>query len=215
MNFLDLINNVLRRMREDVVTGVHDNRLSSLVSDYVNDAKRQVEDSHDWSALHTDLTISTTADVSEYSLTGSSNRATIIDVRDTTNNQMMTLVPSAYIRKQELVDSPGTTQPNYYALEGTDSVGDSKIKFWPTPDGAYTIKVHCVLREGDLVAEGDTTSVPHNPIIMLAHAFAAAERGDVANMDFSLLVEKANRALSREIMLDAAKNPYQMIWTPE
>ena len=71
MTYLNIVNNVLRRMREEEVTSVQSSTYSKMVGDFVNDAKRTVEDAWDWSALRTTLTITTTADVFNYVLTGS------------------------------------------------------------------------------------------------------------------------------------------------
>ena len=74
MTYLQLVNSVLRRLREDEVTTVGQNAYSKLIGEFVNDAKRTVEDSYDWTALRTTLTVSTTTDTFNYVLTGSQNR---------------------------------------------------------------------------------------------------------------------------------------------
>ena len=51
MTYLNLVNNVLRRLREEEVTSVSSSTYGKMVGDFVNDAKRIVEDSWDWSAL--------------------------------------------------------------------------------------------------------------------------------------------------------------------
>lgn len=215
MNYLDIVNNVLRRLREDQVSSLYQNSQSTVVAALVNDAKRMVENSHDWSALRTDLSVGTSSGVTTYSLTGSGNRATILDVRDTTNNAMLRQVSGNYIRRQELVDSnPGLTRPTYYAFDGVDSSGDSQIKFWPTPDNNYVIKAHVILRTADLEAEGDTVSIPAQPIMLMAHAMAAQERGDVSSTDIQSLFTLANKSIGEHIMLDAGKNPEEMVWYP-
>ena len=212
MDYLDLVNNVLRRLREPTVSSLYENAQSSVIADIVNDAKRQVEDAHDWSALRQDLTFATIDGQLSYRLNGSQNRATIIDVRDTTNNAMLSMVSSAYIRRQELISNPGTTRPTYYALDGVHSSGDSNIKLWPVPNGAYLIKAFCVLRTDNLTAEGSTTAVPNQPIILLAYAMAAQERGDVDGADIQTLFGFAKKSLGEAIMYDAAKNPDEQIW---
>lgn len=45
MNYLNAINRVLRRLREDEVSSVTSTAYAKLVGDYVNDAVRLVEDS--------------------------------------------------------------------------------------------------------------------------------------------------------------------------
>ena len=42
MTYLNLVNNVLRRMREEEVASVSSNTYSKMVGDFVNDAKRAV-----------------------------------------------------------------------------------------------------------------------------------------------------------------------------
>jgi hypothetical protein len=74
MTYLQLVNSVLRRLREDEVTTVGQTSYSKLIGEFVNDAKRTVEDSYDWTALRTTLTVSTTTDTFNYVLTGSQNR---------------------------------------------------------------------------------------------------------------------------------------------
>ena len=61
MNYLDLVNDVLIRLREDEVTATTDTPYSKLIGKFVNDAKRIVEDSFQWNVLTETLTV-TTAD---------------------------------------------------------------------------------------------------------------------------------------------------------
>lgn len=63
MTYLDLVNNVLRRMREEEVSTVSESTYSKMVGDFVNDSKKLVETSWDWSALRTTLTIETTENI--------------------------------------------------------------------------------------------------------------------------------------------------------
>ena len=71
MTYLNLVNNVLRRLREDTVSTVSNDTYSTMVGDFVNDAKEMVESAWDWSALRTTsgspLTITTSAGDFTYS----------------------------------------------------------------------------------------------------------------------------------------------------
>ena len=214
MNYLDLTNNVIRRMREEQVTSLYENQQSTVVADLVNDAKRVVEDAHDWSCLATDMIVPTVAGTTTYPLTNSQNRATIIDVRDVTNGAMLHYVDSAWVRRQELTNNVGQTRPSRWTESGIDSNGDTLVKFWGTPDGVYRLSFHVILRTGDLTAEGSTTALPHMPIIHLAHAMAAQERGDVDGNDAGMLFQVASKSLSDAIMYDMAKKPETNIWYP-
>ena len=45
MTYLEAINSVLRRLREDEVSNALESSYSALIGDFVNDAKRTVENS--------------------------------------------------------------------------------------------------------------------------------------------------------------------------
>ena len=80
MNYLELVNDVLIRLREDEVTAPTDTPYSKLIGVFVNDAKRIVEDSFQWNVLTETLTVTTSADLFNYVLTGSGQRFRVMDV---------------------------------------------------------------------------------------------------------------------------------------
>ena len=51
MTYLNIMNNVLRRLREEEVNSVNDSTFSKMAGDFINDAKTVVEQAADWSAL--------------------------------------------------------------------------------------------------------------------------------------------------------------------
>ena len=59
MTYLQLVNNVLRRMREEEVPSVDSSTYSKMIGDFVNDAKKLIETSWDWSALRTTVVFTT------------------------------------------------------------------------------------------------------------------------------------------------------------
>lgn len=211
MDYLDLVNNVLRRMRADTVSGVNENVLSTLVGDLVNDAKRQVEDSWDWSALRTTLTIPTVSGTAQYSLTGSQNRATIIDAINTTSQHFLQQKSQTWGRWNDL-STAGNGKPAFYVTNEPDSSGDTQITLYSTPDAVYLIDFSVVLRTADLSAEGDTISIPHQPVIQLAFAMALRESGEAGGNTAQEQFGVASRMLSDAIAQDSALNPTDMIW---
>jgi len=89
MTYLDLVNNVLRRLREDEVTTVNANVYSRMVGDFINDAKNMVQNAWDWSQLRSTLTITTAADDYTYSLTGSQDYGKSLHLINDTSNLTM------------------------------------------------------------------------------------------------------------------------------
>jgi hypothetical protein len=211
MDYIDIINNVLRRLREDTVTSVHQNNKSSLVADFVNDAKRLVEEAWDWSALRQDIRVTTGAGTQTYSLVGSQNRASIKDARNLTSSMFMPRRSAAWGRRESLT-AVGQGQPTYWTPDGVDSNGDTQIKVWPTPDGAYSIDFNVVQRTADLEEEGDNLLVPHQPVILLARAMTAEERGDNDGEPLSAMYAKAKKSLGDAIQYDAALYNEELIW---
>ena len=61
MTYLELVNDVLVRLRESTVSTVGETTYSSLIGKFVNDAKRQIEDSYSWNCLSTVVTVTTAA----------------------------------------------------------------------------------------------------------------------------------------------------------
>jgi hypothetical protein len=215
MTYLNIVNNVLRRMREEEVSSVQDNTYAKMVGDFVNDAKRMVEDAWDWSALRTTLTITTTDDIFNYVLTGSQNRIKELNVINDTSNIIMEYRPAKYFDEQYLVQNPVKGSPKFFTYNGVDSDGDTQIDVYPKPDGAYTIRFNCVLRGADLSADSDDLLVPSMPIIHLAIALLARERGETGGTSAPEYFAIADRYLSDAIALDAQKHPEEVIfYTP-
>lgn len=215
MTYLNLVNNVLRRLREEEVASVSTSTYSKMVGDFVNDAKRMVEDAWDWSALRTTLTITTTDDVFNYVLTGSQNRIKALNVINDTSNLFMEYKTATFFDEAYLISEPRKSAPTYYTYNGVDSSGDTQIDIYPTPDAAYTIRFNCVKREADLSADSDEMAIPSMPVIHLAIALLARERGETGGTSAPEYFAIADKYLSDAIALDAQKHPEETIfYTP-
>ena len=217
MTYLQLVNMVLRRLRENEVTTVQgaarQNTYPRLIGDYVNDAKRMVEQAWDWSALRTTQTITTEADVFNYVLTGSNNRFEVLNVLNDTSNWMLDYRPAEWFDKAYLLaDNIETGSPTYYSFNGVDANGDTQVDLYPKPDGVYDVRFNVIQRLVDLSADDDTVVVPYRPIVLLAHAMAIEERGEDGGNASQWAYQQGQAALSDEIALDAARHPEELIW---
>jgi len=212
MTYKDLVNNVLRRLRETEVSSVQTNSYSKLIGDLVNDAKDLVENSWDWSALRTTLTITTTSGVFNYSLTGSQNNIKELNVLNDTSNLPMIYQTNNWFDSQFLLGNPVSGAPVYYTYNGVDTDGDTLIDIYPKPDGVYSLRFNCALRNGDLSADTDTIKIPAMPVMHLAVAFAARERGETGGTSTAEYFSMANKYLSDAIAMDAARHPEETIF---
>lgn len=212
MTYLNLVNNVLRRLREDEVSNVSENTYSKMVGDFVNDAKKFVESAWDWSALRTTLTITTVADDQTYSLAGSKNKAKILNAINDTSNIVMQYQPQVWFDDKYLINTPASGSPEYYTFNGVDTNGDTQIDVYPKPDAAYSLKIKCTLRNTELSNDTDTLAIPNEPVIHMAIALLARERGETGGTSAAEYFAIADKYLSDAVALDAQKHPEEVIW---
>jgi hypothetical protein len=171
-----------------------------------------VEDAWDWSALRTTLTVTTTDDIFNYVLTGSGNRAKILDVINDTSNFFIHYKDQHWFNKAFLVDEPASGSPRYYTFNGVDVNGDTAVDISPIPDGVYTLRFNAVLRTAELEADTDEVTIPTLPIIHMAVALASRERGETGGQSSGELLLLAQQMLSDAIALDAIKHPEETIY---
>jgi hypothetical protein len=175
--YLQAVNAVLARLREDSVASVSTSAYSQLIGHYVQDSLRQCEDAWDWTALATTITVATVAGTSNYTVTGSGIRQRGIAVNDTTNKTRLHNVPIQWIVDQQQLSTVTTGIPCYYAWSGTDGT-DSKVELYPTPAGTYSLKFNLTVPQAILSADATVITVPSEPVIAGAYARALVERGE-------------------------------------
>ena len=211
--YLDLVNNVLIRLRETTVSSVGDTPYSSLIGVLVNDAKREVEDAYQWSALESTIVLPTVAGQREYTLTNSGRRFRVADVLNDTEDVNMQQADGNWIERQYYLATVQNAAPIYYNFKGMDSNGDSLVEVWPQPDKVYSLRFNLYIPQTDLSSNADTVKVPPHLIQMLAYANAVAERGEDGGQSFSELYQKYRLALSDAISLESNRYDEQSIWT--
>ena len=210
MTYLNLINNVLRRLREDEVSTVNETTYSTLIGDLVNDAKKIVENSFDWTALRDTITVATSNGTSEYSITGSGDLAVIKDVINTTSKKFIYQRSKSYFNNVYYNQATLSGSPDYYTFIGTDASGDLKVKLYPQPDAVYSLRFDVVVPQADLSNDADVLSVPTNPVLQLAYAMALRERGETGGQSAAEQFAVASTALSDAIAFDANRYPTEM-----
>jgi|TARA_Y100000401_G_C8321701_1_gene225665 hypothetical protein len=212
MTYLNLMNNVLRRLREDETTSVTSGTYVKMVSDFINDAKTLVGQSTDWSALRETLTISTTASDNTYSLTGGGDNVKVMSVINDTQNCFMEYETKDYFNDALYISNAATGAPKYYTFNGLDSNGDTQVLVSPTPDGVYSLRFDLIKRQADLSADTDVLLIPAQPVIHLTVALLARERGETGGTSTAEYFQIADRYLADAIAIDAAKHPEEMIF---
>ena len=212
MTYKQLVNNVLKRLRERQVGTVEQNTYSTLIGMLVNDAKEEVENAWDWSALRTTLSLNTTSGVFNYELNGTQNRFKVLDVINDTSNFFMDYQTTSDFNNFYLNNTPASGTPKYYNFNGVSSDGDTLVDLYPKPDNIYAIRFNIIQRQADLVNDDDTLTIPSKAVEMLAYAKAIEERGEDGGASANTAYATAQRILNDAIAFDSAKHPEDVIW---
>ena len=114
-----------------------------------------------------------------------------------------------------LISEPRTGAPQYYTYNGVNTSGDTLVDLYPKPDGVYSLRFNCALRNPDLSADDDKLKIPAMPVVHLAVALAARERGETGGTSTAEYFQMANKYLSDAIAQDAGRHPEETIfYTP-
>ena len=212
MTYLQIINAVLRRLRETEVTDVDETDYSKLIGEYVNSVKKEVESAWDWNALRTTLTLNTVASTFNYTLIGSGSRFRVSDVVNDTSNYMIQPRSAQWMNQRFLTVDQQLSTPSFYSFNGVDSNQDSAVDLYPIPDGVYTIRFNVTIPQDDLVSNADILLIPSEPVIQGTLARAISERGEdggrLSNDQYLLY----RSALADEIAIEAGRFSDETIW---
>lgn len=208
MTFLELINDVLIRLRETQVSTNAETNYSTLIGKFVNDAKRQVEDAFSWNILGTDITITTVAATYQYSLTGAGQKFQVQDAINSTANIGLTNISFVEMnRLQNFAIIPAATIPSMYSFEGVDASGDTKVTLYPRPDAVYSLRFSLTVPQATLAADGTSVLVPDVLVAQNAYARALAERGEDGGLTSSEAYQLYRTMLSDYIALEGTRYP--------
>lgn len=206
MTLLQLVNRVLRRLREDEVTDLSTDTYSKLVAEFVADAHREVVEAHDWAVMDKDLIFLTTAGTDRYSLgagspvlytgyeTGVSPKAQLRYRADmplaaiyedlTTliaGTVLTSLEQGSYAEVQDArLSRNGTTgRPSLFALEPTATGLD--LIFDAPADATYYVYLRFHDPEAEINVDTDAAReliAPSAPVLAGAVYYALNERGE-------------------------------------
>jgi hypothetical protein len=207
MTYLELINDVLIRLREPVVTSNNQTTYSTLIGKFVNDAKRQVEDAFAWNALGTTITLSTTSGTYQYSLTGAGQKFQVIDVLNVTSNIGMKNIDFASMNRKQNFSTPVSGIPSEYCFDGIDGSYDTKVTIYPRPDGVYSIPFSLTVPQATLALDATVVAVPDVLVAQNAYARALVERGEDGGTSSSEAYLLYKSMLSDYIALEGTRYP--------
>jgi hypothetical protein len=207
MTYLELVNDVLVRLRETTVATVSETSYSALIGKFVNDAKRQVEDAYAWNVLGTTITLSTTSGTYQYALTGAGQKFQVIDVINVTSNIGMKNIDFASMNRKQNFSTPVSGIPYEFAFDGVDASYDTKVTIYPRPDGVYSIPFSLAVPQATLSLDATVIAVPDVLVVQNAYARALVERGEDGGLSSSEAYQLYKAMLSDYIALEGTRYP--------
>ena len=199
----DMVNKILTRMRESTVGSINSTDQSSAILRLVNDTKREVEDNFNWTALQDSVTVTTSAGTHTYTLEQGSvytnQRSRVVDVFNDTTDVRLIAVPYDYARRQSQTTNDEQAEPVHFAVAGYTATQSLQIRFYQTPDAAYSMVVEIVNPQEDLNADAQYTKVPWYPVYLRALALAIRERGEDEGEQYSEVQRAFQQAIGDAI----------------
>lgn len=216
MTYLQLVNAVLRRLREQEVASLTSpSEYVQLIMDIINEAKLDVEERWNWSQLRTSVDVTTAASDNSYNLTGTNERTTLLDAYNVSKEWPLGHVKNnTWINFNNNSSSVEESSPLYYDVVGIDTANNSEvqIRVWPTPSGVETLRFYCVIPQEDLSAASDILKVPAQPVIQGAYLRAINERGEDNGRLSEIQEALFTRVLSDAISRDALNYEEELVW---
>jgi len=207
MTYLELVNDVLIRLRESTVSTVGETTYSSLIGKFVNDAKRQIEDSYTWNALAQTVTITTSSGVSSYALTGAGQKFRVTDAINTTSVITLDNITVADMNRKLNFGTPSQSIPSEFCYNGVDGNGDTKVDLFPVPNGVYTLLFDLIIPQANLSADGTSVKVLDYLVTQSAYARALIERGEDGGTNSTEAYALFRGMLSDAIAMESTRYP--------
>jgi hypothetical protein len=207
MTYLELVNDVLVRLRESTVSTVGETTYSSLIGKFVNDAKRQIEDSYTWNCLAQTVTVTTTAGTHSYALTGVGQKFRVNDAINTTSVITLVNITVADMNRKLNFGTPAQSIPSEYCFNGVDGSGDTKIDLFPVPSGAFTLLFDVIVPQATLSSDSTSVKVLDYLVAQSAYARALIERGEDGGTSSSEAYALFRGMLSDAIAMESTRYP--------
>jgi hypothetical protein len=215
--FLQLVNDVLRELREPTVASWDETDYSTLIGQFVNSCKRDAENAWTWSDLRNSFEITTAVDTITYEFTGTDQRAQVLDGWNTTTG--VQLRTKTWRQMNQVYYGVGSASPllgsaDSYVPNGVSNTGASQVDIYPSPSAAEELTFSVYQPQLDLDDDADVMLVPFRPVVEGALARARFERGEDGGVSFEGQTAFMVKSLADHIAIEANKEPEDLQWEP-
>ena len=210
MTYIQIVNSVLVRLREEQVEAINENEYSSLIGQLVNIAKRDVENAFNWEALRKTVHLITEVDTFHYELLDTTTDARTLDVYNYSNRNWMNSKPTEWMDAVFSPDEVTKGSPQVYSWNGITTNGNLEVDIYPIPDKIEKLRFNMTCPQKDLVLEGDELYVSSMLVIENALARAIEERGEDGGSSNQQL--RYQSLLADSISMESSRKPMETIW---
>lgn len=212
MTFLQILNKVLIRLREDQVTSSTSDDYGLLVGDLLNETIREVQEAWDWNALRTTIQVPVVANTFRYTLTGTDPSSKILSVIDDSNNRRLKQMTPKEMTNRFLTYNTSQAESLYWSLNGIDTSNQLLIDIWPIPNSSEILMVNVKIPQG--IVTDDSTEIIGSPMPYLLGTYAKAiqERGEDMGDNLRFAENRYKSALADAIAIDVRNSGDYIDW---
>jgi hypothetical protein len=212
--YLQLVNEVLKRVREPQVESIDENTYSTLVASFINDAKSQVENAWEWRALRTPVLVNLVVDDYEYSTGLNEGSLLMYDPQDhqplawditSSGTSNLFEIGLDNLENEYYLDTshPAISRPTYFAVDYTAS--SPTIRLFEKPSEVRNWRFVFKEPQDELSDEADVLLVPWLPVVLLATNYALNEKGEEVGTPGTVAEQRYMQALTDAIQIDSRK----------
>lgn len=205
MTLVQVVNRVLRRLREDTVAALSTSSYARLIGEFVSEVHQEVALIHDWGNGYKDVVFDCAVGQSVYDLTADvDGGGDVISGGSVTNENSepqarfagyvyntsssteprsrLPLAATDYFNAKKNEDRDAQNTPCYVDLRLKADGTGYEAELYPIPNSTYRIRLPMWIPENELVTDGtdDNTAIrlPTRPIVLGAFYLALNERGE-------------------------------------
>ena len=217
---LNIVNDVLRRLREDEVSSVATSDYSTLIAMFLNDAKEDLEDEWFWSVNEISIDTTITSDgIRTYDLTSTTDRSFLIrqvddntpHAYDVTTNENGQLMDIPLKRLQQIRDTfkgtvPDIAVPREFAITPDSDGRGYTLTLAQGSTSTRTWRTYWYSPQAELALDGtaDSTNIilPERPMFLRTLYYALNERGEEMGEPGGVAERRSDKAAAAAMEID-------------
>jgi len=235
MTLLQIVNRVLKRLREDTVSSIDETDYSLMITEMLYDVHLQCLEAHDWSAMESIVNVPVDANQRVFDLTRTETNGGDVDDADTVTKNDSHVVNDRFGRPQAwLFDDSSDTDgdrlilisekdmedlyqtdrdqtnddPSYFSVRMSPDRAGLQMTIWPPPTSTKHIRLRVWTPEDPIDSSDEdsrTVLVPDRPLLLGTIMLALNERGEELGEPGNIAERRFYDALSGAIEQDTKR----------